>query len=342
MNISELAQHLDVSVSTVSRVLSGNAAKYRISAGTVERVRAAAEKFNAVPDPLGSSLRSGRLGMIGLLVPDITNPFFSELARAIELRLRDSGMAVLLSDSAEDSTIENHLLTTMLARKLDGLIFAPVGTAGNQVSSAIRDSSMPVVTLDRVIPDLNSPSISLDNWHAGRLAAEHLIAAGHRRIACLRGDNHAFPDRERLRGAREALNAAGCSLDPALFTGDGYSREAGLAGARRLLTLAQPPTAIITLSGQGILGVLQAACEQNLAIPDDLSVVAFDEQPWSAFVNPPLTTVVQPIAEMAGLAVTKLTSLAESSTSDVQVPDNAVLLAHIKARHSVAQRHAAP
>jgi len=338
MNISELAQHLDISVSTVSRVLSGNAAKYRISQSTVKRVRAAAEKFNAVPDPLGSSLRTGRLSMIGLLVPDITNPFFSELARAIELRLRDSGMAVLLSDSAEDSAIENHLLSTMLARKLDGLIFAPVGTTNDGVAAAIRNSVMPVVTLDRVIPDLNSPSISLDNLHAGKLAAEHLIAAGHRRIACLRGDDDAFPDRERLRGAQQALNAAGCEDDPALFTGDGYSREAGLAGARRLLSLTRPPTAIITLSGQGILGVLQAADEGQIEIPDDLSVVAFDEQPWSAFVNPPLTTVVQPIAEMARLAVTKLLSLTSPPNPGIEdFSDEEVLLAHIHERQSVAR-----
>ncbi|MEM9282797.1 MAG: LacI family DNA-binding transcriptional regulator [Verrucomicrobiota bacterium] len=121
MNISELAAHLNVSPTTVSRVLSGSAEKYRISAVTVARVREAATRFQVAPDLLGSSLRSGKLGMIGLLVPDITNPFFSGLARSIELQLRDHDLTVQLCDSSEDSETELALLKQMLGRRLDGL-----------------------------------------------------------------------------------------------------------------------------------------------------------------------------------------------------------------------------
>lgn len=129
MNISELARELGVAVSTVSRVLSGNAEKYRISQKTVVRVQEAAEKFQVTPDPIGAGLRRGKMGIVGLLVPDITNSFFAQLARAIELRLRDSGVAVQLCDSAEDPETENALLEKMLGRRLDGLIVAPVGNS---------------------------------------------------------------------------------------------------------------------------------------------------------------------------------------------------------------------
>ncbi len=327
MNVSELAQHLDLSPSTVSRVLNGSAQKYRISAKTVERVQQAATQFQVAPDPLGSSLRSGKLGMVGLLVPDITNPFFAGLARAIELELRQRGITVQLCDSNEDAATELGLLQQMLSRRLNGMILAPVGKHSPDLARAIESAPFPLVVLDRIIPDLEIPSVGIDNANAGRIAAEHLIQSGHPKIGCLRGDHESFTDRERLRGVREALIEAGLPVEESWFAGAGYSRESGLEGAHAILGAEQPPTAVITLNGQGILGILQAASELNVSIPDDLSVVAFDEQPWSAFMKPPLTTVVQPLDAMAVQAVSLL--LGESTT------DATPLVATIKVRESV-------
>ncbi|MDB2496340.1 LacI family transcriptional regulator [Verrucomicrobiales bacterium] len=299
MNISELARELGVAVSTVSRVLSGNAEKYRISQKTVVRVQEAAEKFQVTPDPIGAGLRRGKMGIVGLLVPDITNSFFAQLARAIELRLRASGVAVQLCDSAEDPETENALLEKMLGRRLDGLIVAPVGNSSPTLLKKLQNPTMPIVMVDRPLPGLDSSLVSLNNLKAGRLAAERLLREGHCRIACLRGDPASESDQERLEGVRDALKGNGIDPEILLSEGTGYSREQSLEAARLLLTSNDRPTGIITLSGQGILGLLATIRELSLKIPHDLSLVAFDEQPWSPLIDPPLTTVAQPVSDMA-------------------------------------------
>ena len=308
MNLSELAQHLDLSPTTVSRVLNGHAQKYRISGRTVDRVLRAAEQFAAAPDPLGTSLRCGKLGMVGLLVPDITNPFFSGLARAVERDLREHGITLQLCDSAEDATTEIELLRQMLGRRLDGLILAPVGCGSPELLATVAAAEMSIVTLDRIVPELKLASVSLDNAAAGALATRYLLDAGHTRIGCLRGDHASFADEERYRGYRETMTSAGVEQAPSWVAGGGYTREAGVEGALKILRSEDRPDALISLTGQGILGVLEVARSLDMRIPQDLSVVAFDEQPWARFVDPPLTTVVQPVDEMATAAVDRLLS----------------------------------
>ena len=306
MNLTELAQLLEVSPTTVSRVLSGDAEKYRISRKTVERVQAAADEYSVSPDPLGTSLRKGKLGIVGLLLPDITNPFFAGLAREVERTLRETQITVQLCDSAEDGATEVELLRQMLARRLDGLILAPVGSASSEILDVVNSAGMPVVVLDRMMPGLEKPSVSLDNFEAGRIAAQHLVDAGHTRIGCLRGDPGSFTDQERFRGVVDAVDKAGLEMNDSLVAGSGYSRKSGLEGAQSILGVDILPDAVITLSGHGILGMLRIASERGIRIPADISVVAFDEQPWSAYMNPPLDTIEQPVADMARRAVALL------------------------------------
>ncbi len=333
MNISELASQLDVSVTTVSRVLSGISAKYRISPATAERVMKAAEKYQVKPDPLGAGLRKGKLGLIGLLLPDITNPFFSSLARAIERELREAGMAVLLGDSNEDVATETDQLTVMLGRRLDGLILVPVGVESPELERVVLDRRTPVVTVDRIVPGLSVSSVALDNFEAGRMAAAYLLDAGHKRIGCLRGDPKSFADGERLRGFSAAVEQYGYRVDQEIVRGSGYSRESGIDSVRFILDPTRRPSAIVTLSGQGILSLLEMASEMDVRLPDELSVVAFDEQPWSSFLKPPLTTIVQPIDELARQAVKLL--LAEGKAGDQGVRRIA-LPAGLQERSSVA------
>ncbi len=336
MNLSELAQHLDLAISTVSRVLSGNAKKYRISKATAQRILDAAEEHNVIPDPLGASLRTGSLGMIGLLVPDITNPFFSHLARSIELELRDSDIAVQLCDSSEEVETEARLCRKLLVRRLDGLIIAPVGSDTCGLSAMIEQANVPIVAIDRVTPGLKIPSVSLDNAHAGRIAAEHLIRAGHRKIGCLRGSYESHSDQERLQGIREAFADAGLEESLLTIAGKGSSHAASLEGAGELLDQEHPPTALITLSGQGILAVLELAAQLHLSIPERLSVIAFDEQPWSPFMNPPLTTISQPVAEMASAAVTFLKESLAAKPDFTTSATQTILQASLCERLSVA------
>ncbi len=332
MNISELANQLDLSVTTVSRVLSGISAKYRISQSTADRVMRAAEEFDVRPDPLGAGLRKGKLGLIGLLLPDITNPFFSSLARAIERELRDAGMAVLLGDSNEDLATETDQLAVMLGRRLDGLILVPVGVESPELECVVMDRRTPVVTVDRIVPGLSVSSVCLDNFEAGRMAARCLLDAGHKRIGCLRGDPKSFADGERLRGFSDAVEQYGYRVDEEIVRGSGYSRESGVDSVRFILDPSRRPSAIVTLSGQGILSLLEVASEMDVSMPDDLSVVAFDEQPWSSFLKPPLTTIVQPIDELAQQAV-KL--LLDEGKGRRQRPKKIALRAELQERASV-------
>ena len=301
MNLSELAKELEISVATVSRVLTGVSEKYRISAKTRDRVMAAAEEFGVVADPLGASLRTGKTGMMGLLVPDITNPYFATMARAVELRLREKGIALMLSDSNEDAATELELIAAMRGRRLDGMILASVGVESERLEKLICGSGFRVVLLDRVLPGLEGKvtGVSLDNYSAGKIAVERLLEVGHRKIGCVRGNPESDADCERLRGVTETL--ANEKLVPQVV-GSGYEAERGLQAAKELLS-QEVPSAVITLTGQAVLAVLQVAQEKGLRVPADLSLVGFDEQPWASFLEAPLTTVVQPVDAMAARAV---------------------------------------
>jgi len=327
MNLSELAAHLDVSVTTVSRVLAGTAEKYRISEATCKRVREAADKFNAAPNPLGTNLRKGQTGMIGLLVPDITNPFFAELSREIEGELRRQGKATLLFDSDEDLSQEQSLLRDMMSRRLDGFIIASVGVDSPELKQAVEQQRNPVVLVDRLIPGMDVRSVSLDNHDAGQQAVSYLLQKGHHSIGVLRGDTQTLSDTRRFEGICAALGAEGLSINDQHVAGNGFSLEAGMQGAETILSAPVRPTALITRNGQGLLALLRVLRERGLSIPKDLSVIAFDEQPWSPFIDPPITTVSQPIGEIARNAVKLLLNIEEDPET--------VLKANIVERDSV-------
>ena len=332
MNVSELAKRLNLSPSTVSRALSGQGSKYRVSEATVRRVCQAAEKYQVAPDPLGTSLRRGKLGMIGVLVPDVTNSFFAKLARCIELELREHDMTVQLCDSNEDARAEAVLLPQMLGRRLDGAIVAPVGMSSPELRHSIGAASMPIVLIDRILPNLDVPTVSLDNAHAGRMAADHLLKRGHRKVGVLRGEGKSFTDQERHRGVIEALEEAGAEINQQWITGSGYTQADSVRAAGDILSAERRPDSIIALSGQGILGVLEAVSDIDISIPGDVSLIAFDEQPWSAYVNPPLTTIVQPTRDMAVAAVNAL-------LADEGLGSNSVFEAEICERQSVRDCH---
>lgn len=334
MNISQLAEHLGLAVSTVSRVLSGNAEKYRISNQTADRIREAAVLHQVVPDPLGTSLRKGKSGMIGLLVPDITNPFFAHLARAIELHLRKSRIAVQLCDSAEDPETEMELLENLLQRRLDGMILAPVGVESESLARCLEGSPMPIILMDRIVSGVALPSVSLDHFAAGKLAATTLLQSGHSHLGCLRGSPQSSADQGRLAGVEEAVREW---KSPAHLTvkGSGYSLEKSLSEAQALLSCNPRPTAILTLTGQGTLGILNRANDLQIRIPEELSLLAFDNQPWSRLVSPPLATISQPIEKMATRATELLIEALEKGKK--QPPPQQILYdAELQLRKSVA------
>ncbi|WP_395737718.1 LacI family DNA-binding transcriptional regulator [Prosthecobacter sp.] len=305
MNLKSLAQHLGISASTVSRVMAGRGDEFRIAKETQKHILDEAAAMGVRPDELARSLRLQSTRTLGLVIPDISNPFFATLARAVERRARAQGYTVLLADSQETAEVEAECIRTLLDRRIDGLILAPVGGDSAHLQPLIA-SKLPLTQVDRVFTALKTAAVVADNFSAAREAVARLAKLGHRRIACLQGREDSSVIAERVRGYRAGLSEAGLRFEPKLLAGGEHSQVIAREHTLHLLGLRPRPTAVLALSNQLALGALEAVRELGLAIPDDLSLIAFDEQPWAALLSPPLTTLAQPVEDMGTMAVDSL------------------------------------
>ncbi|MEI8039036.1 MAG: LacI family DNA-binding transcriptional regulator, partial [Verrucomicrobiota bacterium] len=297
--MKDLALALGLSVSTVSRVLSGQAEQNRIAPATRARILASAAQLGVIVDQQARGLRLRQTLTIGLVIPDIANPFFASFACAVEKVARAAGYTVLLCDSQETTAIEAEAVHLLQARRVDGMILAPVGETHDHLLPVQR-AGIPLVLADRVFPQWDVPSVVVDNFGGARLAVNHLLACGHRRIGCVQGLPASYPNRERLRGYQDGLREAGIPFDPHLLSGSDFTAEGGYRAALELCRNPQAqPTALFALGSLLALGALRAIHESGLAVPLDISVVAFDEQPWAEFLSPSLTTVAQPVEALA-------------------------------------------
>lgn len=305
-NLKEFAASLGISVSTVSRVLSGQAEQNRIAPATRERVLAAASRLGVMVDQSARGLRLRQTLTIGLLIPDIANPFFASLACAVERAARAAGYTVLLCDSQESTGIERETVDLLHSRRVDGLILAPVGETHRHLLS-LQQAGIPVVLADRVFPQWEVPSVVADSYGGARMAVDHLVAHGHRRIGCVQGLAASYSNTERLRGFKAGLKAAGIRFDAGLLRGTDFTAEGGYQAALELCRNPQTrPTALFTLGSLLALGALRAIHECGLTVPQQVSVISFDEQPWAEFLSPSLTTIAQPVERIANEAFARL------------------------------------
>jgi LacI family transcriptional regulator len=335
MNLKDLAAHLQLAASTVSRVLAGRGDEFRISAETQRRIQEAAAAHGVRIDPVGRGLRLRRTGTIGLVVPDIANPFFATLAGAVERQARVKGYAVLLADSQESAEVEAVAVQALLEHRVDGLIVAPVGTDGAHLE-ALVEKSVPLVQVDRVISRLRTPAVKADNFSAAREAVRWLAELGHRRIACVQARADSSVIQDRLEGYRAGLRDAGIPVNEEWICGSEHSMENGRQEALRLLTLRPRPTAVLALSNLLALGVLEAAQEHGLDMPRELSLVSFDEQPWAALLKPSLSTLEQPVEAMGTAAVELLQAQMNAAEAVAAVPEQRMLPVVLRRRGSAA------
>ena len=206
-----IAQRTGFSVSTVSRVLSGQAAKYRISEKTVALIAREAERCNYTPSLLAKGLRTSRTDTLGLLIPSIDNPYFAHIASIIVHEARAKGYKVILIDTSEDERNEREGVRSLLSRKVDGILIAPAGDDPAFLEATAHQT--PVVCIDRHFAKTSLPYVVTDNLRGGREATQHLIDRGHRRILCIQGVRHSIPSADRVRGYRQALDAFERSLE---------------------------------------------------------------------------------------------------------------------------------
>lgn len=292
ITLRHIADELGISVSTVSRVLNGQARRYRIGAKTEKAVRARAEALNFAPSQLARSLRSQSSQSIGLLVPDLSNPFFAGIAHAVTQHAAQQGYTVLLSDSLEQSEREAESVRLMRQREVEGLIICSVGQRSAPLR-ALAETGLPTVLVDRYFDDLALPYVTSDNHRAAAGATEYLIRRGHHRIACLCGLPRTSCNDDRVAGFRAAFESHDLRLDRSLIVGDGFGRDNGYHHTRRLLESGKPFTALFAFSNLLALGAIDALREAGRAVPDDVSVVCFDDHPFADHLATPMTAVAQ-------------------------------------------------
>jgi LacI family transcriptional regulator len=330
-DFKDLAKHLGVSVGTISRVLAGRGDAARISKATQERIQTAAEKMGVQPNELARSLRTKKTRTIGLLVPDIANPFFASIAHYVEQRARSAGYSVLITESQELVEKEGEAGRLLFNRRVDGLIVAPVGDESSHLEE-LRLKGLPIVQVDRVFQSLQITAVVTDNFNAARQAVRHLIERGHRQIACLQGKAGGSVNQERVRGYLAALAEAGVPFKEKWLIGGSHSLESGHFEVTKMLNQKSRPTALLAISNMLALGTLKAARDLNLQIPTDLALVSFDDHPWTVLLSPSLTTMAQSVEDIGTLAFNEL--LAAIQATKPPSVKTIVLPAHLIVRES--------
>jgi LacI family transcriptional regulator len=305
--LHDVAAKAGVSVSTASRVLNGKSRKYRISPATAELVERIAAELEYRPNHVARGLRLNRTDSIGLVAPDISNPFFAGIIKRVQNVANEMGYSLLVCDSDERLESEIEHVNLMFRNRVDGLIVMAVGNSSEHFVEWL-ETGRPLVFIDRCFDELPADSISVDNYSGARQGVEHLIAAGHRRIAFIQGLADTFTNRARLAGYRDALAEAGIPVPEELIVGGDYREERGYMETKLLMSLAHPPTAIFATSDLITLGVFRAVYEEDLSIPEDVSLVMFDDFEFAPYMRCPPTAIRQPKKLMGELAVKMLDS----------------------------------
>ena len=299
LRIGDVAKLAGVSPATVSRVMSGSR---RVSDDARERVLAAARRFDYQPSQLARNLRRGQTATVGVLVSDIENPHFATMVRALEAVLYDRGTRVLLCNSAEDTGKQSSYLEVLAAERVMGVVISPTADGDDSVTR-LMDLGIPVVAFDRPVADPRADSVVTDNAGAVALGTQLLIDSGRRSIGFIGGTETVWTAIERRAGYCSAIEAAG--LTPITAVGH-YTVEGGRQAAELLLQEAPGMDALMIANNQMTIGALEALREHRIRVPEQVGIVAFDDPPWASLIDPPLTTIAQPLREMSQAAVDRL------------------------------------
>jgi LacI family transcriptional regulator, repressor for deo operon, udp, cdd, tsx, nupC, and nupG len=321
-NIYAVAKRAGVSTATVSRVLSRPEV---VAPGTRRKVMRAVELLGYVPNSAAKNLRTLRSGKLLVTVPDISNPFFSLILQGIEDTALREGYSVLFGDTQHDVKREERYAQMLKRKEADGLIFLG-HRLPREVAALVRTMSprcAPVVNGCEFSPTLGVPSVHIDNAKAAYEAMDHLYRLGHSRIGVVTGPLMSPLSRDRLRGVKARARRQKTERTCTVIQGD-FSIESGAVAAERLLGHADPPTAIFCFNDEMAMGVIQTAKRRGLRIPDDISVIGFDDIRFARFIDPPLTTIAQPMRAIGEGTVRLLLEILGGRSS----PPESVTLPH--------------
>ncbi|MBZ0277443.1 MAG: LacI family transcriptional regulator [Anaerolineae bacterium] len=316
VTMKEVADRAGVSIATVSRVINQNG---YVSPKLEASVKAAMDALNYQPSALARGLRRQETLTVGVLVPQINHMFFGTLTFAIEKTLFDAGYRALICSAEENHDKEDAYIETLIRQRVDGVILVPTGHSPANVERLLNQNAATVL-VDRDLPDTTNVSRVLsDNILGGYLGARHLLDLGHRRIGVISTSNSSDPMIHRLEGVKRAFEECSLEYDPDTFVaGTLHQYSAGYDATRDLLNRRQPPTAIFAFTDVVALGVLRAAAEMGLKVPDDLSIIGYDNLELTAYSSPQLTTIAQPIYEMGETAAHCLVTQMQNPEAPVE------------------------
>ncbi len=334
LTLHDVAALAGVSIATVSAVVNQ---KSSVGEKSRLRVEAAMRQLDYRPHPLARSLKTGRSHAIGLIVPDITNPFFPEAMAGVEAVARSRGYSVLLTNSNDDPAQERQNLHFLQSRRVDGIVLA-CATGGVDYAQ-FTSRHCPVVFMDRLpAAGFTGRSVIVDNRAAARAATKHLIALGHKKIAIIAGRLDLSVGADRLAGFKQALRTARLPLRNEYVQLGDFHADSGYTCGLRLTALADPPTAIFACNNSTTLGLMRALAERAIPCPAAISVLAFDDFPWAAHFRPELTTVAQPVAELGRQAMRLLLAAIDPASPEARElkTHQLVLFAELRIRKSTA------
>ncbi|HTX42856.1 MAG TPA: LacI family DNA-binding transcriptional regulator [Acidobacteriaceae bacterium] len=308
--LSQVARRAGVGTTTVSRVINGG---HRVSPETLARVRHVIESLGYVPNQAARTLKGYRTRTIGLIIPSIADPFFSECAEAIQAvaRANDSLLIVVTTQNDPRGEIEN--VNLLMRQRADGLIIAPANSQNQLLRQTLETLSVPVVAIDRPVAHSLIPSVVANNFRGANMATQHLLEHGYRRILCLTGESTLYTIRERILGYESSIAAAGLEAMLDTSVRDYKSAEYAIEAS---LSAANPPDAIFTLKNSTTIYAFEALQKFKVPIPDSVALLGYDDFELAATLRPSISVVEQPIEEIARLAAEALfDQLLESSES---------------------------
>jgi LacI family transcriptional regulator len=302
VTIKDVARLSGVSSMTVSRVINGSE---RVRPVTRQRVERAIAELGYVPSRLARGLIRQKTGTLAMIVPDVANPFFTLIVRGAEDVARRAGYRIILCDTRADLAIEREVIEEMIAHRVEGIAIAPVSDRSRGHLERLARFGVEFVLIDRTVPGAESDVVVGDSLGGARRLVEHLIFHGHRRIGFITESDDVSTARDRRQGYLAALAAAGLALDPSLIVHATVDPPGGFDGMRRLLELAEPPTAVFTVNNLVAVGAIEAVRAHDLEVPDDVALVCYDDIEYASRLYPFLTVMSQP-AETLGKLGTQL------------------------------------
>lgn len=303
ITINEVARDAGVSKSTVSRYLNG---RYEnMSAETRERIAAVIAALDYRPNALARSLKQKRTHTIGAIVANILNPFSTSVIRGVEDYCKGAGFNLILCNADEDPLKEKEYIEMLTAKQIDGLIINTTGRNNDFIETVRKE--LPVVLIDRKVPEISLDTVTVNNFHGASLAVDHLFRLGHRRIALFTLPYEAIsPRAERVRGFREALGTHGIEFCPEFLVQTELHQETIAEKIRQMMAQDQRPTAIFGTNNLMTMGLIKALKRLSIRIPQDIAVIGFDDWDWAELIDPPVTVISQPTYDIGFQAASLL------------------------------------